>query len=85
MLSNESTKLNHLILSVNPFRDEGGSIIAKALMSNRALTVVEMRDTEMRNEAAKEIAESLKINKKVTHLDIGWNLFSPTYIGQIEK
>lgn len=54
-------------------------------MGNSVLTVVDMRDTEMRNEAAKEIAESMKINKNLTHLNVEWNLFSPTYLDSIEK
>lgn len=39
-----------------------------------------MFDTEIRDECAKELAQAMSTNKNITHVNLGWNTFSPKYL-----
>lgn len=44
-----------------------------------------MIDTEIQDETAKEIAIALSKNQSITHINLGWNIFSPKYLDKIKK
>ena len=60
-------------------------MIAKAFQKNKCLTEVLLFDTDIKDEAAKELCEALQKNKSLTHVNLGWNSFSPKYLSQINK
>jgi len=77
--------LKVLNLSENRLGDEGGKMIAKALAKNPCSTKLILFDTEIRDECAKELTQTLKINKSLKEISIGWNSLSPKYINQIKR
>lgn len=52
---------------------------------NRCVAKVQMYDTEIKDECAKEMAQALTVNKSLKHLNLGWNSFSPKYLTTIQK
>lgn len=78
--------LKVLNLSENRLGDEGGKMIAKALAKNTACsTKLILFDTEIKDECAKELTQTLRINKSLKEISIGWNSLSPKYINQIKR
>lgn len=58
-------KLHTLILSDNYLGDQGGNLIAKALIYNRKLTKVDMFNTCLNDESVKEMAHTLSKNSSL--------------------
>lgn len=83
----ESSKiiLKKLNLSENRLGDAGGTLIAKAFAKNQCLTKLILYDTEIKDECAKEFTQTLKINKHLQHINLGWNTFNPKYLHQINR
>lgn len=66
--------------------DLGGASIGRALQKNKCcVTNVQLFDTEVKDECAKEMAQAMVSNKQITQVNLGWNTFSPKYQTQINK
>ena len=77
--------LKYLNISGNRLGDTGGALIAKALSKNPQIANVQMFDTDIKDECAKQMAFALKANHSLKQVNVGWNTFSPKYVTQINK
>lgn len=85
MLGNGSNVLQNLNISENFIQDEGGQLIAIAIATASRLKTIDMRDTDIRDETAKELAQTLKRNKSVKCLNIESNMVSLNYYELIQQ
>lgn len=55
-------------------------MVAKALAYNKNLLTVILRDTEIKDAVAKQLASSLRINKSLKNLNVDFNSLTPYYV-----